>query len=62
MFITILSPRGTWVAQLVKCPTLDFDSGRDLGVLISSPGVGSALGGACLRFSLSLSLCSYAHP
>jgi len=40
--------RGTWVAQSVKHPTLDFSSGHDLRVMRSSPA------GACLRFSLSL--------
>ena len=29
--------RGTWVAQLVKCLTLDFGSGHDLRVMRSSP-------------------------
>ena len=28
---------GTWVAQLVECPTLDFDSGHDPSVLELSP-------------------------
>ena len=28
---------GTWVGQLVKCPTLGFSSGHDLSVLGSSP-------------------------
>ena len=27
------TPRGTWVAQSVKHPTLDFHSGHDLGVV-----------------------------
>jgi len=34
----------TWVAQLVKCPTLDFGSGHDLRVVRSSPMSGSTLG------------------
>jgi len=47
---------GTWVAQSVKHPALDFHSGHD-------PRAGC---GACLRLSLSLSLCpsiphSHAH-
>lgn len=29
--------RGTWVAQSVKCPTLDLSSGLDLRVVGSSP-------------------------
>ena len=32
----------TWVAQSVKCLTLDFDSGLDLKVLRLSPTLGSA--------------------
>ena len=35
--------RGTWVAQLVKHPTLDFGSGHDLRVLGSSPISGPML-------------------
>ena len=31
--------RGTWVAQLVKCPTLDFGSGHDLRVMRLSPAL-----------------------
>ena len=31
------------MAQLVKCPTLDFDSGHDLMVLGLSPAMGFAL-------------------
>ena len=38
------SSRGAWVAQLVKCPTLDLSSGLDLRVMSSSPVLGSALG------------------
>ena len=34
---------GTWVAQSVKHPTLDFSSGHDLMVVRSSPASGSAL-------------------
>ena len=34
---------GAWVAQLVKCPTLDFSSGHDLTVVRSSPTLGSML-------------------
>jgi len=47
------------VAQLVKCPALDFSSGHDL----KSPEIKLHIGllagcGACLRFSSSLFLCS----
>jgi len=49
--------RGTWVAQSAKHPPLDFDSGHDLRVMRSSPQVRlSTRCGACLKFSLSLSL------
>ena len=34
---------GTWVAQWVERPTLDFDSGHDPRVMGSSPLLGSAL-------------------
>ena len=34
----------TWVAQLVKCPTLGFGSSYDLGVVRWSPMLGSVLG------------------
>ena len=33
--------RGAWVAQSVKCATLDFGSGQDLLVVRSSPEWGS---------------------
>ena len=33
-----------WVAQSVKHPTPDFDSGHNLRVVKSSPTLGSALG------------------
>ena len=45
--------RGPWVAQLFKCPTLDFSSGRDLRVLRSSPVWGSELGMEAAQNSLS---------
>jgi len=35
---------GVWVAQLVKCPTLEFSSGHDLRVMRSSPASSSMLG------------------
>jgi len=37
-------PQGAWVAQSVKCPTLDFGSGHDLRVGRLSPILGSVLG------------------
>ena len=40
--MTILG--GTWVAQSVKHLTLNLSSGVDLGVLASSPTLGSVLG------------------
>ena len=36
--------RDTWVAQLVKHPTLDLSSDLDLRVVSSSPFLGSMLG------------------
>ena len=36
---------GDWVAQWVKCPSLDFSRGDDLKVVISCPISGSVLGG-----------------
>jgi len=35
---------GAWVAQSAKCPTLDLSSGIDLGVMSSSPALGSTVG------------------
>ena len=49
---------GTWMAQLVKHPTLDFGSGHDSSIVISHP----AQCGACLRLSLSFSLCPPHFP
>ena len=40
----ILGGEGTWVAQLLRRPTLDFSSGHDLTVVRSSPALGSVLG------------------
>ena len=37
-------PWGTWVAQLVKCLTLDLSSGHDPRVVRLSPVFGSVLG------------------
>ena len=41
----LLSARGTWVVQLVECPTLDFGSGHDLRVMRLSSTLGSMLSG-----------------
>ena len=44
--VSLLKTYGTreaWVAQLVKCRTLDFSSGLDLRVLVSSPALGYTL-------------------
>jgi len=35
--ILVKNLKGTWVAQSMKCPTLDFCSGHDLGVVRLSP-------------------------
>jgi len=35
--------RGAWVAQLVKCLTLDLSSDLDIMVVSLSPALGSAL-------------------
>ena len=49
--------KGAWVAQLVKCLTLDFVSGHDLVVCGWSPTSGLTLSAwSLLGFSLSLSL------
>ena len=51
--------RGTWVTLLVKCPTLDFHSGRDLIVGGKEPCMvlcADSVDGDCLGFSLPLSL------
>ena len=49
-------PWGTWVAQLVKRLTLDFNSGHDISVLGLSLKLGSLLSGelACPSVPLSL--------
>jgi len=47
---------GTWVAQLVKHPTLDFSSGHDLRVIRSNPALGSVLSVEPAWDSLSLPL------
>ena len=38
--ISEVEVRGAWVAQSVKCLTLDFGSGRDLAVREFEPHVG----------------------
>ena len=43
-YINPLGFLSAWVAQLVKCPTLDFSSGHDLRLVRSSPLLGSSLG------------------
>ena len=51
-------PGGTWVAQLVKRPTLDFGSGYDLMVWEFEPCIGLRAGSVEPAWdSLSLSLC-----
>ena len=54
--------QGTWVAQLVKCQTLDFSSGHDLMVCEIESQVWLCTGSVkpawdSLSLSLSLSLC-----
>ena len=45
--------RGAWVAQAVKCPTLDFSSGHDLTVHELEPHVGLCADSAESRTVLS---------
>ena len=48
------------MAQLVKHLTLDFDSGHDVMVYGTELHIGLCIEwGACLGFSLSLSLCPF---
>ena len=52
---------GAWVAQLVKCPTLDFGSGHDLRVHEIEPCIGLCTDSpqpVFLFLSLSVSLSS----
>ena len=44
--------RDAWVAQLVKCLTLDLSPDLDLRVMSSNPALGSILG-KCLTLDLS---------
>ena len=55
-----LSFRGTWVAQLVKRLTLDFNSGHDLTVHEFEPRFGRYVSARSLLGILSPSLS--AHP
>ena len=62
--ITVILQKGCWlwgacVAQLVKCPTLDFGSGYDLTVREFSPVSGAVLTPWSLLglLSRSFSLC-----
>ena len=48
--------RGTWVAQSIKHPTLDFSSGHDLTVVRLSPTLSSTLSMESAWDSLSLFL------
>ena len=48
--------RGTWMAQSLEHPTLDFDSGHFPRVMGSSPGLGSALSVESAYDSLPLPL------
>ena len=43
-----------WMAQAIKCLTLNFGSGHNLRVVGSSPKMGSTQSAVCLGFSLSL--------
>ena len=56
-FVKATTKQGTWVAQSVSCPTLDFGPGHDLMAVRSNLTLGSAAKrGACSGFS-PLSLC-----
>ena len=44
IIVRIAKSRGSWVAQLVKQPTIDFSSGHDLRVMGLSPKSVSPLG------------------
>ena len=56
-----LEPKeGTWVAQLVKQPTLELTSGHDLKIVRSRPVLGSTLGWSLLAILfLPLPLLSF---
>ena len=51
-----VSSGGTWVAQSLKCPTLDFSSGHDLTVMRLSSTLGSVMTVQSLLGILSLPL------
>ena len=53
--------RGSWVAQSVGRPPLDFGSGHDVTVLNSSPASGSALTAGSLLRILCLPLSAPPH-
>ena len=57
--ISFLRGKGAWVAQLVKCPTLDFDSGHDLTIFKIEPQF--ELGILSLPLSLVLPLVSHVY-
>ena len=54
--------RDAWVAQSVKCPTLDVGSGHDLMVVGLSPMWGSALSWESAWDSVCLSLYPSVPP
>ena len=55
-FVYAKQPRGAWVAQSVKRPTLDLSPGHDLTVCEFEPPLGSALTAWSLLGTLSLPL------
>ena len=64
--VYFLKSGGTWVAQPVECPTLDFGSGHDPRVVGQSSASGSVLSMEpawhSLSLSFSLSVPLTAHP
>ena len=57
-----IEPRGTWVAQSVKHPTLDFSSGHDLTFARWSPALDSVLTVQSLLEILALPLSLASLP
>ena len=55
-------PRGTWVAQSVKHPTLDFGSGHDLTVTEFEPHIGLCADGRSKLLGFFLSSLSAPPP
>lgn len=55
-------PRGTWVAQLVKCPTLDFSWGHGPRVMGLSATMGSMLSMQPARYSFLIFFLSPSAP